>query len=405
MKIKQKISLAIGMIACLALASCTMTKRDKQPVPLTAKDKIASCLSFATLPDGEIAITWAEKNSNFSNSSFYFAKWDKNKDTFSAPVAVPLEENTSFNEENKPMLVFQSLDSIWAIYSISASTPKNKFSSFVHYRISANGGKSWSQPKSLLNDTVAGLSRSFANAIRLPNGKIAFAWMGGMFDMKEVPGRVLYYTTSTGMGEFSRPILIDSFACPCCRNSLAVSRNGKVAIAYRSVRKGDIRDIAFSYQPIGQDTFTQPIVFSNDRWVINSCPEDGPSLVVTNQSNLVSWFTGGEDKGLYYAELDNQSQVLKKRKIDSTGRSIQLIRTGDNQNTVIYNHTESKGDQMMSQIELLPVKDKMINSTFLSPDSLMATHPVLIPENGGHRLLTAWLSGSRVWYKVVNALK
>lgn len=398
---KKKFSYVLAALVLVLAASCSKNQREKYPIPLTPVNQKASCISFVAAPDGHVLLSWAAKATDTSSPEFYFAKWDEAKDTFSMAVKIPLETNTSFNEENKPFLVFQGKDTIWAVYSVSAPTPVNKFAGFIHYRISSDTGHSWSQPYSLLNDTIPGRSRSFANAISLPDGRLAFTWMGGMLNMK-IHGRALYYATASIMGKFSEPVLIDSFACPCCRNSLAVAQSGKVAVVYRSVRENNIRDIAFASKPAGKNVFSKSVVFSNDHWQLDACPEDGPSLVVSDDKNWVGWFSGGNNKGLYYATLDNEGKMLNKKQVEKNGRYIQLARMTNGKNAVIYNSTMMMNGMKSSMIELSKTEATLLPPQELDTASYFATNPVLIQEGNSGKLLTAWIAGGRVWYKEIN---
>lgn len=398
---KNRIMQMASLMAILWTASCSNPPvNNRKPFALTQKGKTATCITFASMPDGNVALSWAETDTNTDATRFYFARWNTDTEAFENPVAVPLEKNTSYNQENKPMLVFQTKDSVWAIYSVSVPTAKNKFAGFIHYRVSADGGHAWTQPQTLLQDTVPGKSRSFANAIRLPNGHVAFAWMGGMLG-GSMHGRALYYVETNGK-HFSAPVLIDSFACPCCRNAMAATSNGKVAIAYRSVRKGNIRDIAFAYKPAGKEHFSRPVVFSNDQWQINACPEDGPSIVATEKKNWIGWFTGNANKkGVYYAQLDNQGQVIQKEKVERNSRFIQIARMPSGKNAVVYNNTMMMGGKNASMIELSKTEDKLLSPQELDTAGYFATHPVLMPVRKSGHLLTAWLAEGRVWYKLV----
>jgi len=301
-------------------------------------------------------------------------------------------------------VVFLSPDTVWTVYSVQAPTPENKYASFIHYRISMDGGQTWSPPESLLHDTVPGKSRSFANAVALPDGRVAFAWMGGMLDMKSIPGRALYYATAEVPGHhsspvFSSPVLIDSFACPCCRSALACTPTGKVAIAYRSVRKDNIRDIAFAYKKAGDTSFSRPVVFSRDHWQIDGCPEDGPSMVITDEDNWVGWFSGGSEKGTFYARLDNQGKVLHKEPVERNSRFINLARLPDGNNAVIYNNTMTMNGKESSMIELRRTERRLLPAHELDTADYYATRPIVIPKGDHNDLLTAWIAEGRLWYK------
>ena len=51
-------------------------------------------------------------------------------------------------------------------------------------------------------------------------------------------------------------------------------------VAWRHVYPGNVRDIAFTRSNDGGKTFAAPIRVSDDRWVLDGCPENGPALAV-----------------------------------------------------------------------------------------------------------------------------
>ncbi|HET9267196.1 MAG TPA: hypothetical protein VFO31_03495 [Vicinamibacterales bacterium] len=51
-------------------------------------------------------------------------------------------------------------------------------------------------------------------------------------------------------------------------------------VAWRHVYPGNVRDIAFTMSNDGGKTFAAPIRVSDDRWVLDGCPEKDPALAV-----------------------------------------------------------------------------------------------------------------------------
>ena len=62
--------------------------------------------------------------------------------------------------------------------------------------------------------------------------------------------------------------------------------------AWRHVYPGNVRDIAFTKSVDGGRNFTPPVRISNDNWVLDGCPENGPAMAVDrNQRIHVVWPT------------------------------------------------------------------------------------------------------------------
>jgi hypothetical protein len=79
--------------------------------------------------------------------------------------------------------------------------------------------------------------------------------------------------------------------CYCCKTALAAGANGGIYAAWRQVYAGNIRDIAFARSMDGR-TFAPPARVSEDNWMLDGCPENGPSLAVDARDRVhVVWPT------------------------------------------------------------------------------------------------------------------
>ena len=87
----------------------------------------------------------------------------------------------------------------------------------------------------------------------------------------------LYFTALDGS---IAPRAIDAGVCYCCKTSVVVGRDGAIYAAWRQVYPGNIRDIAFTVSRDGGRSFADPVRVSEDRWVLEGCPDDGPALAV-----------------------------------------------------------------------------------------------------------------------------
>jgi hypothetical protein len=116
------------------------------------------------------------------------------------------------------------------------------------------------------------------------------------------------------------PHAITGGVCYCCKTAL-VSANGTLYAAWRHVYPGNIRDIAFTRSRDGGRTFAPPIRVSEDKWVLEGCPDDGPTMAVDREDRIhVVWPTllqeAGKDPNLalYYAtSVDGTSFTPRER--------------------------------------------------------------------------------------------
>jgi hypothetical protein len=116
--------------------------------------------------------------------------------------------------------------------------------------------------------------------------------------------------------------------CYCCKTTLAIGPDGFVYAAWRHVFPGNVRDIAFSLSRDGGRTFSTPARVSEDRWVLDGCPENGPAMAVDAQNRVhLVWPTlvnapkaGGEPTlELFYAASPDGRQFSPRLRIPTEG--------------------------------------------------------------------------------------
>jgi len=114
--------------------------------------------------------------------------------------------------------------------------------------------------------------------------------------------------------------------CYCCKTSIAAGADGSVVAAWRHVYPGNIRDIALTKSLDGGRTFAPPVRVSEDNWVLNGCPENGPAVAV-DQANAVHvvWPTlvhdsrGAESLALFYAMSRDGQRFTRRQRIPTEG--------------------------------------------------------------------------------------
>ena len=118
--------------------------------------------------------------------------------------------------------------------------------------------------------------------------------------------RELFIAQSKDGGRtFSKNQKVASEACPCCKTSLVIAGDGTLYVGWRHVLPGSYRHIAVTSSYDGGETFTKPVIVSDDKWMLEGCPVSGPSLMVSDGGVLkVLWYAAGEANkpGLYFAE-------------------------------------------------------------------------------------------------------
>lgn len=91
-------------------------------------------------------------------------------------------------------------------------------------------------------------------------------------------------------------------SCECCRVGMALDGKGQAVIAFRNIFNGTTRDHAVI--TVAADGTTGPVRrVSNDEWVTDACPHQGPALAISaTGTQHVVWYTAGNTrKGVFYA--------------------------------------------------------------------------------------------------------
>src|SRR5262249_7114125 len=76
------------------------------------------------------------------------------------------------------------------------------------------------------------------------------------------------------------PRAVTRGVCYCCKTAIVAGADGAIFAAWRHVYPGNVRDIAFTLSRDGGKSFAAPIRVSEDKWVLEGCPDDGPAIAV-----------------------------------------------------------------------------------------------------------------------------
>ncbi|MEO7987283.1 MAG: hypothetical protein ABI766_12180, partial [Gemmatimonadales bacterium] len=205
----------------------------------------------------------------------------------------------------------------------------------MRFSRSGDGGKSWSAPVTLNDDTAgAPVSHQFHGAAWSGDSGILVAWLderasGGM--PRKAPGAVadphghsgsepdatIYLASSDDFGrswEANRPLW--GAACPCCRVSLARGADGRVISAWRKHYSGDVRDVVLASLDADSSQLRR---VHHDDWVYPGCPHTGPAVAVNAAGNHVVWYTGKQGgAGVFYSLADGGA--LAAYDVDGAGK-------------------------------------------------------------------------------------
>jgi hypothetical protein len=199
------------------------------------------------------------------------------------------------------------------------------------------------------------------------------------------------------------PKAITGGVCYCCKTAIATALDGSLYLAWRHVYAGNIRDIAFTRSSDGGRTFAEPIRVSEDRWVLDGCPENGPAIAVDASRRvhivwptLVPELTRGSEPSLtlFYATSRDGRQFTARQQIQTEGvpRHVQIaIGSAGSAPLVAWDEQVNGKRQVVFGRAAVDVQGTVRISREVANDDGPAQYPAVAPMSNG--FIAAWTSG------------
>ena len=187
-----------------------------------------------------------------------------------------------------------------------AETRGDPVASDLRLSRSVNGGQSFEPPLRINDDRP--ISHSFEGLAVAADGTVLVAWIDSREGANQA-GTYLARLTHQGTHIASR-VTLDSTTCVCCRVALATGPPQVVAVTWRTVLPGNIRDMVLRLAHDGGQVFTPATRIHADDWQLTACPHRGGTVGVDGQGRLfLSWYTEGtteEPRLLFTVSSDGQ---------------------------------------------------------------------------------------------------
>ena len=349
------------------------------------------CANAATpflTTDGKLLLAWTAGGSVSVAQSADMAK------TFDQPVIVA-EHGKSLDtgSDARPQIVADDRGNVFLAYAFFKDSNWN---AQINVSQSSDWGHTFLTPRSLINDPS---SQRFPSVIKRPDGSIFITWIDKRLvaqakknGQSVLGGSIAYSFSNDGGNTFLPEKIANESSCECCRIGAANDPRGGVAIIYRAIFPGGIRDHAT--QIVSQAGMGKMRRVSHDEWRTDACPHHGPTIAVSESGKMhVAWFTQGSTRsGVFYASSVNQgvtySKPIRIGKEDTNvsrpyllaiGSSVWLVwKEFNGSNTSIYMKQSNDDGKTWSAPKLI------------SQTNGYSDHPLLISK--GSEVFLSWLT-------------
>jgi hypothetical protein len=287
----------IAVAVALALVLGVMPAHAAGPVlgprqELTVFDKPheahVSAPAVAVTRDGKTVLAWFAQQGH-DNNLFVAQPGSEPK-----PVRVNPEGLFVDSLHQPPGLALGPGDEVYVSWSSRKPVPEGGlFASDLRLSRSLDGGRTFEGHLRVNDDRP--ISHSFEGLGVAPDGTVIVSWIDSR-DGASTAGTYLARITERGSRVEPALKLDGGETCVCCRVDVAAGPRDTVAVAWRKVFPGSVRDMVVGLSHDGARSFTPAGLVHADRWKINACPHRGGSVAMDGRGRVyLAWYTETAD--------------------------------------------------------------------------------------------------------------
>ena len=300
----------IMLVAALALvfgtipadaAGPALGPRQELTVFEKAHEAHVSAPALAVRADGRIVLAWFSQQGHDSNL-FVARPGSEPK-----PVRVNPDGLYVDSLHQPPGLALGPDGEVYVSWSSRKPLPEGAlFASDLRLSRSLDGGQTFEAPLRVNEDRP--ISHSFEGLGVMPDGTVIVSWIDSR-DGPSIAGTYVARVTERG-SRVERALKLDEGeTCVCCRIDVAAGPKETVAVAWRKVFPGSIRDMVVGLSRDGGRSFAPAGLVHADRWKINACPHRGGRVAMDDRGRVyLAWYTetaDGQPRMLFAASGDD----------------------------------------------------------------------------------------------------
>ena len=399
----------IALVACLGLTEIAGTQIQTLTVGVTGALNATPSLAAS---GRTVAAVWTAAKDGAAN--LYVSTSSDGGATFSSPKRVnDVDGDAGATNEQPPRVVISgsgSARTFTVVWSKRDPGPQQTRRDVVRMARSTDGGRTFSRARFAHDPGFSG-ARGWQSLVVGAGGAVHAVWLDGRDAEKKIsemaahsgvphkgqPPQDLYHAAIAPDGRIVEN-LIATGVCFCCKTAVAVDSRGTVYAAWRHIFPESMRDIAFAKSTDEGRRFEPLVRVSDDKWQLNGCPEDGPTLAVDQAGMIhIAWATvvqdRGEQKALFYATSRDGKTFSPRTRLPVTDGATpghpQLALTADGGVAIVW-------DELVAGLRRVSFTRMSHDGTFDRPQLLSgdesASYPVVARVD--RDILVAWTSRS-----------
>jgi hypothetical protein len=243
-------------------------------------------IALARSPQGTLYSVWEEGEGK--DRGVYLSRKSASGELIGVPVKVndrPKGVGTALGRG--PRLAVNGRNQVAVLWADDGGKDP-KVSLPFRVSFSSDGGKTFRASVPL--PTRKGLGMQDLGDVALgADGTVSAVWLQNA----EGQGVHFWYARSASGQPFSPPQILDRIVCECCQTAVSTGPDGKTVVAAWRDNEKNIRDIKVRVSRDRGKTFGPVMPARSDRWKIDGCPMQGPSLTVGPKGQVaVAWSEG-----------------------------------------------------------------------------------------------------------------
>jgi hypothetical protein len=327
---------------------------------------------------------------------------------FGAPVRVnDVEGEAHVYGEDPPRVAMAAADpgGADAVPSIVVVWPSDRAKQLgMRSARSVDGGKTFSASVSVGDPDVPG-ERGFQAVTVGADQRMHAVWLDQRRDPETPhhanagddwdPMHLIY--AAGGTDRWEPETRLASNVCGCCKTAIAIGRDGSVFVAWRNIYPGSLRDISFAVARDGKN-FSAPVRVSEDRWAINGCPDDGPTMAIDRIGVVhIVWPTlvNGRQAaiGLFHASTADGLTFTPRQMVQTLGTPKpahpQMVLDSCGDLALVWDELQDKSRRVaLRTLTTADAESSDVRTTILNNDS-SGVYPVVATAGDG-TLVAAW---------------